>query len=86
MENLRDIAHFVRGNPDPRRGCEWYTLYYGIQASLTVLLSIVWEPHHPCASSWREHIIDTVAWLRQLRSMKPVSGQLGFHAPRYAMC
>ena len=73
MENLRDISCFVRSNPDPHRGCEWYTLYYGIQASLTMLLSIVWEPHHPCATSWREHVIDTVTWLRQLRSMKPVS-------------
>ncbi|KAI8669829.1 Fungal-specific transcription factor domain-containing protein [Fusarium sp. Ph1] len=72
MENLRDIAQFVRGNPDPRRGCEWYTLYFGIQASLTLLLSIVWDPRHPCATSWREHIMDTMAWLRQLWSLKPL--------------
>ncbi|KAJ3528992.1 hypothetical protein NM208_g9957 [Fusarium decemcellulare] len=73
IDNLRDIAHFVRTNPDARRGCEWYTLYYGIQASLTILLSIVSDPHSPCATSWRERIMDTMSWLRQLRSMKPLA-------------
>ncbi|KAM0559892.1 hypothetical protein ACHAPJ_003841 [Fusarium lateritium] len=70
IENLRDIAHFVRNNPDPHRGGEWYTLYFAIQASLTMLLSIVWEPHHPSSASWRELIADTMMWFRQLRSMK----------------
>lgn len=69
---MRDIADFVRIDNDPHRGTEWYTLYFGIQASLTILLSSVWEPYHPDASSWRSHIMETVTWLRQLQAMKQV--------------
>jgi transcriptional regulatory protein GAL4 len=72
LENLRDITEFVRIAGECQRGIEWYTLYFSIQASLTILLSIVWEPFHPDAQSWRTHINETTTWLRELRSMKQV--------------
>ena len=72
MDNLRDIGEFVRTSADPHRGIEWYTLYFGIQASLTILLSIVWEPQHPCAHLWRTRIMETIDWLQQLKSMTQV--------------
>nr|WVH01925.1 GAL4 yeast regulatory protein [Naematelia aurantialba] len=70
LANLDDIARFVLSSPDPARGSEWYTLFFAFQASLTLLLSIVWEPNHPEAAGWRNKLVNTASWFRQLHSMR----------------
>lgn len=72
QENLRDIAAFVRTENDQSRGSEWYTLYFAFQASLTLLLSVVWEPGHADAPMWRQCVSTTATWFRQLSSMRRV--------------
>lgn len=79
QENLRDIAAFVQTENDPSRGSEWYTLYFAFQASLTLLLSVVWEPSHADASGWRQSISNTAAWFRRLHSMQRVSASALFN-------
>lgn len=73
LQNLQDIATFVKENADPCRGAEWYILYFAIQASLPLLLSIVWEPQHPSVEVWRTCILETCVWLGQLRSLRQLS-------------
>ncbi|OXG77158.1 nuclear protein [Cryptococcus neoformans var. grubii Br795] len=70
LENLEDIGSFVSTQPNHQRGTEWYTLYFAFQASLTLLLSIVWEPHHTNATQWRSVLTSTALWFRQIQSMK----------------
>ncbi|KIR52716.1 nuclear protein [Cryptococcus gattii Ru294] len=70
MENLEDIGNFVSAQQSHQRGSEWYTLYFAFQASLTLLLSIVWEPHHTNAAQWRSALTSTALWFRQIQSMK----------------
>lgn len=53
--NLQDIGLYIHSQTAAiTRGLEWYILYFAFQSSLTLLLSAVWEPGHPSASSWRE--------------------------------
>ena len=73
MENLRDIGNFVRSEADQRRGSQWYTLYFGFQASLTLLLSILWQPNHPSACEWRNAVQEATTWFSQLGSVQTVS-------------
>ena len=73
QENLRDIGAYVQDFKDDARGAEWYLLYFAFQSSLTLLLSVVWEPSHPDASNWRQTVLVTAAWFRQLKSMQRVS-------------
>lgn len=57
LENLRDIRHFLQATSATAsitRGTAWFSLYFGWQASLTLLLSMVWEPHAHEAPQWRE--------------------------------
>lgn len=72
-ENLQEIAEFVRSNDDPHRGAEWYTLYFAIQASLSLMLSILWEPQHSSAQTWRYQISETITWFRSIRSMRQLA-------------
>lgn len=76
LENLEDIGNFVSAQQSHQRGSEWYTLYFAFQASLTLLLSIVWEPHHTNAAQWRSALTSTALWFRQIQSMKRVSKSL----------
>ncbi|RSH90415.1 hypothetical protein EHS25_001020 [Saitozyma podzolica] len=69
LDNLHDIAEFANANADPHRGSEWYILYFGFQASLALLISLVSEPRHPSANIWRDSIQQTVTLFRQLGSM-----------------
>lgn len=73
LENLRDIGDFCRSEADPHRGAEWYILYFGFQASLTLLLFIVWEPGHVSSDVWRGAITEALQWFRQLDSVGQVS-------------
>lgn len=73
LQNLQDINEFVKENADPHRGAEWYILYFTIQASLPILLSIVWEPHHSSMEVWRTRIMETTTWMGQLQSLKQLS-------------
>ncbi|ORY27927.1 fungal-specific transcription factor domain-domain-containing protein [Naematelia encephala] len=73
LENLRDISDFCRSEADPHRGAEWYFLYFGFQAALTLLLSIVWEPDHASIGTWRSAISETLQWTRQLRSVQQLA-------------
>lgn len=52
---------------------EWYPLYFAFQSALTILLSIVWEPHHPAADHWRAVLRSTALWFRKMTSL----GSLG---------
>ncbi|WVW84377.1 hypothetical protein I302_106411 [Kwoniella bestiolae CBS 10118] len=70
LANLQDIGQYVLNQPNHERGSEWYTLYFAFRASLTLLLSIVWEPHHPAANHWKSVLTSTASWFRQIRSMK----------------
>lgn len=76
LDNLHDIAEFASANADPHRGSEWYILYFGFQASLALLISLVSEPRHPSASIWRDSIQRTVMLFRQLGSMHEASASL----------
>ena len=72
MDNLYDIGQFVRAEGAMARGGEWYTLFFAFQAALTILLSVVWEPEHEQARTWREVLLSTAGWFRNLRSMSKV--------------
>ncbi len=74
--NLREIAdymHYLQTSPGfVARGTEWYTLFFAFQSSLTLLLSVVWEPFHRMASTWRESLARTAGWFRRLGSLRKV--------------
>jgi len=55
-ENLTDIGEYVQANRGlmSSRGAEWYTLFFAYQSSLTLLLSLVWEPRHEKAHDWQQ--------------------------------
>ncbi|BEI80847.1 hypothetical protein CcaverHIS002_0200070 [Cutaneotrichosporon cavernicola] len=69
LENLQDIQDFVDATTDRPRGAEWYTIFFAFQACLTLLLSLVAEPHHPSAGVWRTILSSTARWFRQSQSM-----------------
>lgn len=71
-ENLQDIGNFVASIVDRCRGSEWYTLFFAFQASLTLLLSVVWEPNHRSAAAWKAILTSTATWFRQIQSMRRV--------------
>ncbi|WRT69365.1 uncharacterized protein IL334_006349 [Kwoniella shivajii] len=73
LTNLEEIGHFVSTQPDRHRGAEWYYLYFAFRASLTLLLSIVWEPHHSNATRWKAVLTSTVSWFRQIKSMRTLA-------------
>jgi transcriptional regulatory protein GAL4 len=84
MLNLQEIGDFIHSEHDSERGTEWYMLYFAFRSAHTVLLSIVWEPHHELAISWREMILSTAAWFRQLQSMRTVSIAMSIRAKQCA--
>ncbi|BEJ11549.1 hypothetical protein CspHIS471_0200090 [Cutaneotrichosporon sp. HIS471] len=69
LENLQDIQDFVDAATDRARGAEWYTIFFAFQACLTLLLSLVAEPHHPSAGAWRTILSSTARWFRKSQSM-----------------
>jgi transcriptional regulatory protein GAL4 len=73
LENLKDIANFVHTSSDHMRGTEWYTVYFALQACLTLMLSLVWEPTHESSGLWRESILATATWFRQVSSLGQAS-------------
>nr|XP_019045948.1 hypothetical protein I302_06339 [Kwoniella bestiolae CBS 10118]OCF24878.1 hypothetical protein I302_06339 [Kwoniella bestiolae CBS 10118] len=78
IDNLNDISHFVHTEPQPRqRGAEWYILYFGFQSALTLVLSIIWEPHDRSAPVWRETLDMSIRLFRSLRSMQPMATLIG---------
>ena len=81
MDNLYDIGQFVRAEGAMARGGEWYTLFFAFQAALTILLSVVWEPQHEQARTWREILLSTAGWFRNLRSMSKVRDLWSFITP-----
>jgi hypothetical protein len=73
LDNLGDISAYVTVSQDHQRGSAWYTVFFAMQASLPVLLSLVWEASHPDAAVWREAILDTARWFHETTSMSTVS-------------
>ena len=72
LANLQDIQKYITNHPDPCRGAEWYTLFFAFQAALTIMLSVVWEPNHQRAGTWKAMLASTAGWFRGLRSMQEV--------------
>jgi transcriptional regulatory protein GAL4 len=70
---------------DGCRGSEWYFLYFGFQAALSLLLSIVSEPNHPSAGVWREVIAQAITMFRQLGSLREVRASDGNRLHQLAM-
>ena len=55
-ENLGEMADYFRTAQlrGANRAEEWYCMYFAHQSSLTLLLSLVGEPAHVEAESWRQ--------------------------------
>jgi transcriptional regulatory protein GAL4 len=72
-ENLEDIGEYVGAVPSLTRGAAWYTIFFAFQACLTLLLSLVAEPHHANAGAWRAVLASTAQWFRHAQAMATVS-------------
>nr|XP_018260036.1 uncharacterized protein I303_06953 [Kwoniella dejecticola CBS 10117]OBR82194.1 hypothetical protein I303_06953 [Kwoniella dejecticola CBS 10117] len=74
IDNLHDISQFAQTEPKPlQRGAEWYILYFGFQSALTLVLSVIWEPHDRSAPVWRETLNMSIRLFRSLQSMQPMA-------------
>ncbi|ORX35105.1 fungal-specific transcription factor domain-domain-containing protein [Kockovaella imperatae] len=71
MANMHSTGECLRTAQLPvQRETEWYALYFGYQAALTVLLSLVWEPMHTEAVSWKAALMKATSWFRELSAMR----------------
>ncbi|WWC67120.1 uncharacterized protein I206_101027 [Kwoniella pini CBS 10737] len=69
METLRELRTYGGPDRDLHRGSQWYLLFYEVQSSLTLLLSVVWEPQHPSSEEWRTMISQSIQRIREMRSV-----------------
>ncbi|WRT69062.1 uncharacterized protein IL334_006045 [Kwoniella shivajii] len=69
MDSLRELRTYGGPDRDLHRGSQWYLLFYEVQSSLTLLLSVVWEPQHPSAEEWRTMISQSIQRIREMRSV-----------------
>nr|XP_018266380.1 uncharacterized protein I303_00355 [Kwoniella dejecticola CBS 10117]OBR88538.1 hypothetical protein I303_00355 [Kwoniella dejecticola CBS 10117] len=79
LDSLRELREFGGPERDLHRGAQWYLLFYEVQSSLTLLLSFVWDPHHPSAEEWRTVVSQSIQRIRDMRSVSKVSVLLRLH-------
>jgi transcriptional regulatory protein GAL4 len=72
IETLHDIDAFVASTPGISRCFEWYSVFFALQAALTLLLSCLSEPQHADIASWHQVLTLTAQWFRRMTTMASV--------------
>ena len=72
IETLHDIDAFVANTTEVSRCFEWYSVFFALQAALTLLLSCLSEPQHADIGLWHQVLTSTAGWFRRMTTMASV--------------
>ena len=70
-----DIDSFVSSTSEVSRCFEWYSVFFALQAALTLLLSCLSEPHHADIGLWHQVLTSTAQWFKRMTTMASVSAR-----------